>query len=74
MKKNPPSISDLERFDCLKLTERQQLWDALVGDWDVPGELADFVIRKLVAQKVELQRVQKEKADLEAALESQESY
>jgi hypothetical protein len=71
MKRNP-SINDLERFDCLKLTERQQLWGHLVEDWETPRDLADWIVWRLAAADVALQGVKKQVADLEADIEARE--
>jgi hypothetical protein len=71
MKKNP-SINDLERLDPMKLTERQELRDQLVENWGASRDLADFIVWQLVTAGTALKKSEKEKADLEANLESQE--
>jgi hypothetical protein len=65
------SITDLQQFDCSKLTGRQQLWAQLVEGWDIPRELADWIVWRLAADEASLQKVKKEVATLEASLESQ---
>jgi hypothetical protein len=67
------SVIDLEHFNCLKLTERQQFFDALVDDWEVPRDLASCLVEKLATVEKARDDAERRVADLEYQIESQNS-